>query len=440
MRRAIREHLRDFVAIAGLIVLGVATTAAILVQQGATLPSWVPLVGSDRFELRGEFTSAQAVTPGQGQTVNIAGIRVGDISNVDLEGGAAIVTMEIDEKYAPLIHPDASLLLRPRTGLQDMTVEVDPGTGRGQIEEGATVPLAQTQPNVQPDQVLASLDGDTREYLQLLLSAGAKGIGGHAADLSSGLRRLEPTARDLARIGGALAERRQSLRRVITNFRALSEELGNRDTQLAEFVGSSDSVMSSLARQQQSIPSALAELPGTLGSTRQALASSDRLAKTLGPASRDLIPAADALGPALRSTRPFLRQTVAPIRDQIRPFSHRVQPPVKHLAQGAAPLGETTQGLASSFGDLNPLLNALAFNPVGNDEGYLFWLTWLNHDTNSLFFTQDADGPLRRGIVLQSCSTAQLAESVASLYPFLRTIQQITNVATSAEIAADGGC
>jgi phospholipid/cholesterol/gamma-HCH transport system substrate-binding protein len=198
--------------------------------------------------------------------------------------------------------------------------------------------------------------------------------------------------------------------------------------------------MSSLAREQQSIRDALAELPGTLRQTRGALESGDGLARTLGPASRDLIPAAHALAPALRRTRPFLRQTVAPIRDQIRPFSHRVQPPVKHLAQGAEPLGKSTQNLAGAFGDLNPLLNALAFNPVGDDEGYLFWLTWLNHDTNGLFFTQDADGPLRRGIVLQSCSTAQLAESVASLYPFLRTVQQITNVATSAEIAADGGC
>jgi phospholipid/cholesterol/gamma-HCH transport system substrate-binding protein len=440
VRRAIREHLRDFIAMAVLLVLALVTGAVILVQQQATLPSWVPVIGSDRFELKAELTSAQAVTPGQGQTVNIAGIKVGSISEVELSGGAAVVTMQIENEYAPLIYRDASLLLRPRTGLQDMTLELDPGSGRRQIAEGSTVALAGTQPNVQPDEILATLDGDTRAYLQLLLNAGAEGLGGRGEELSEGLRRFEPTARDLARIGGALAVRRQNLERVVTNFRVLSEELGRRDTQLAGFIDSSSSVLGSFARQEASIRSTLRELPGALRETQGALASGDRLALTLGPAARRLIPAARALEPALRETRPFFRETLAPIREQIRPFARAAQTPLKHVKQGAGPLGETTKGLAGGFGDLNRLLNALAYNPPGAEEGFLFWAGWLNHDTNAVFFTQDAGGPLRHGMVLQSCQTAQLAEGVALSYPFLRTLQQLSNVPTQAEITANGGC
>ena len=85
--------------------------------------------------------------------------------------------MQVDHKYAALIHPDASLLLRPRTGLQDMTIEVDPGTDGEPVEEGSTLPLASSQPNVQPDQIFASLDGDTRSFLQLLLQAAGEGLG-----------------------------------------------------------------------------------------------------------------------------------------------------------------------------------------------------------------------------------------------------------------------
>jgi phospholipid/cholesterol/gamma-HCH transport system substrate-binding protein len=441
MTKAIRDHLRDFVAIAVLFVLGVVTTGLILAQQSATLPSWVPILGSDRFELKADLSTAQAVTPGQGQTVNIAGIKVGSIARVDLEHGNAVVTMEIDNRYAELIHRNASVLLRPRTGLQDMTLEVDPGTTGPQIEEGATVPLADTQPNVQPDQILATLDGDTQAFLQLLLQGGAKGLGGHGRELSSGLRRFEPTARSLARIGGALAKRRQNLKRVITNFRLLGQELGRRDTQLAGFVRSSNDVLGSFARQQAALRASLQELPGALRETHGALRSGNALAVQLGPASRNLIPAARALGPALRETRPFFRRTLAPIRDQIRPFARQVQGPVRHIAQGAPALAKTTKGLASGFGDLNRLFNALAYNPPGSaDEGYLFWASWLNHDTNGVFFTQDAGGPLRHGIVIQSCSTAGLAESVAAGYPFLRTLQQLTNVVTQAQITANGGC
>jgi len=435
VRRAVREHLRDFVAIGVLALLALITTGVILAQQSANLPSWVPFLGHDRFELKAQLSSAQAVTPGQGQTVTISGINVGQVSGVTLDQGRAVVTMQIDNKYAPLIHPNASLLLRPRTGLQDMTLEVDPGTGSQEINEGATVPLANTQSNVEPDQVLASLDGDTRAYLQLLLQAAGKGLGGHGRQLSAGLKRFEPTARDLARIGGALAKRRHNLERVITNFGLLSEALGRSDTQLAGFVQSSNDVLGSFANQEAAIKATLRELPGTLRTTRGALASSDRLSRQLGPASRRLIPAAQALGPALQQTRPLFRDTVGPIRTQIRPFARAVQEPLRHVRQGAGPLGRTQQGLAGSFTNLNLLFNALAYNPPGAQEGYLFWASWLNHDTNAMFFNQDAGGPLQHGQVLLSCNTAFLADIAASADPFLKTLQQLTNTPTRDEIA-----
>jgi phospholipid/cholesterol/gamma-HCH transport system substrate-binding protein len=441
VRRAIREHLRDFVAIGVLLVLALVTTGVILASQTTILPSWIPLLGEERFELKAEFSSAQAVTPGQGQTVTIAGINVGQVSGSELESGRAIVTMQIDNKYAPLIHPDASLLLRPRTGLQDMTIEVDPGTSGQEVEEGSTLPLASSQPNVQPDQIFASLDGDTRSFLQLLLQGAAKGLGGNGPKLAAGLKRFEPFARDLARINGALATRRENIKRVITNFGLLSRELGDRDTRLAEFVRSSNDVLGSFARQEASIRATLRELPGTLSEMRGALASGDRFALELGPASRRLIPAARALGPALRETRPLFRNTVGPIRNQIRPFARALQKPLLHAKQAAKPLAKSTTGLTRSFDELNRFFNALAYNPPGSaQEGYLFWLSWLNHDTNALFFTQDAGGPLRHGLVLLNCVTSSSADFAASADADLRTLQQVSGVPTNQEIIDAGGC
>ena len=442
MSRAIREHLRDFVAILILIVLAVVTTGIILVQQSANFPSWLPVLGSDHFELKAEFTTAQAVTPGQGQTVTIAGINVGSVDGVTLDSGRAVVTMGVEKKYAPLIHPDATLLLRPRTGLQDMTIEVDTGTEGGEVKEGSTIPLAQTQPNVQPDQILASLDADTRSYLQLLLQAAGEGLRGeNGPKLAAALKRFSPTARDLAKIGGALAERRHNIRRVITNFGRVSQELGHRDTQLAGFVRSSNDVLGSFARQQASLRATLEELPGTLQTTRGALASSNRLSLELGPASRALLPAAHALGPALRQTRPLFRDTVGPIQHQIRPFARASQKPLKHIGQAAKPLDKTTKGLTKSFGELNRLFNALAYNPSGAaQEGYLFWLGWLNHDTNAVFFTQDAGGPLRHGLVVLDCSTANAAYGIGFQDKMLKTLQQTSGVPTVDQIDAAGGC
>jgi phospholipid/cholesterol/gamma-HCH transport system substrate-binding protein len=438
MRRAIREHLRDFVAIFVLVVLALVTTGVILASQTTLLPGWIPGIGDDKFELKAEFSSAQAVTPGQGQTVTIAGINVGQVSGSELESGRAIVTMQVDHKYAELIHPDASLLLRPRTGLQDMTIQVDPGTRGEPVEEGTTLPLASSQPNVQPDQIFASLDGDTRSFLQLLLQAASEGLDDRGRKLAAGLKRFEPFARDLARINGALEKRRQNIRRSITNFGLLSRELGHRDTRLAEFVTSSNDALGAFARQEASLRGLLQELPGALSETRRALESGDRFAKVLGPGSRRMIPAAQALGPALEQVRPLFRNTVGPIRNQIRPFARDVQRPLRQVKLLAKPLAKTSTGLARSFEELNRFFNALAYNPPGSaDEGYLFWASWLNHNTNALFFTQDAGGPLRHGMVLLSCQAATAADLVVPFDMDLATLAQLSRVPTTAEINAN---
>ncbi|HSI79703.1 MAG TPA: MlaD family protein [Solirubrobacterales bacterium] len=437
--RAVREHLRDFLALVALVIAGLATTGVVLSQQQYPYPDWIPFLGDDTFELRGEISTAQAVTPGQGQTVNIAGIRVGDVTGVNLEGGSAVVTMKIEERYAPLIRDDATMLLRPRTGLQDMTVEIDVGEGATAIEEGSTVPLAQTRANVMPDQILAALDADTQNYLVLLLGGGAEGLGGRGEQLSAGLRRFEPFARDVARINGRLAKRRESIRRAITSFREVSEELGAADTRLADFVVSSNDVMAAFARQEASLREAFQELPSTLAATRGALASSERLAVELGPASQALIPAAREFAPAQRSLQSFMRETLEPIAEQIRPFTRRTQPVIRHTRQAAEPLAGTTRGLASSFGDLGRLFNSLAYDPPGPQQSYLFSIAWLNHNTNNIFLAQDAHGPIRRGVVLQNTFTALIAESFADAVgpggelqrPVLKTLQQLTNVPRS---------
>jgi phospholipid/cholesterol/gamma-HCH transport system substrate-binding protein len=437
VRRAIREHLRDFLAIIGLVVAGVVTTFVILGNQASALPSWLPILGEERFELQGEFTSAQAVTPGQGQAVVIAGIKVGDITKVDLVDGHAQVTMEIDNDKASLIKDDASLLLRPKTGLNDMVIEVDPGVGTESVEEGDAIPLASTQPNVNPDEVLASLDADTQAFLKLLLASGAEALDpelGRGRKLSNALRQLEPFARDISRLSGGLAQRRESISRSIHNFKLLTEELGNHDADVTAFVDASNAVLQRFANQEAAIRESLQELPSTLKQTNGALVSANALALETKPALRDSLPGARALKPALQAAQPFLQQTAAPIRDQIRPFTTQVFAPVKHLRQATEGLANTVPPLKTAFTNLNQGLNALAFNPSGTNESFLFYLPWLNHNVNNLFLLQDAHGPLRRGIVLQTCETAKFAEGVAGIRPFFKTILQTTNVVRGSQV------
>jgi phospholipid/cholesterol/gamma-HCH transport system substrate-binding protein len=269
----------------------------------------------------------------------------------------------------------------------------------------------------------------------LLLNAGGEGLGHQGRQLSATLRRFDPLSRDLAKIGGALAVRRHNIARSIHNFRLVLEELGRNDTELAQFVDSSNAVLGTFADQEASIRQALQELPPTLRTAQVNLARSDRFSRVLRPAALALIPSSQALKPALEASQRLFRDTLSPIRDQIRPFTRQIRPTVRHLTQAAEPLNKTSAGLRKSFTNLNVLLNELAYNPPGETkEGFLFYLAWLNHAFNSIYLTQDAEGPLRRGLLLFSCGTVRLAEFSAAANDLLKTELQATQVPTSAEI------
>ena len=435
MRQAIGRYLKDFIAVIILAVVGLLTLFVILSQQASALPPWFPILGEDRFELKAQLETAQAVTPGQGQTVNMAGVKIGDITSVELVDGVAELTMQVDNEDAKLIHPDASILMRPRTGLQDMTVELDGGTGTESVPEGTTIALASTKPNVNLDQILASLDGDTQAYLRLLLAGGAEGLGdGRDKELSAVLRRLEPTTRDLAKVNGAIAKRRANLRRVITNFGKISERLAANDVQLADFVDSQNAVLSAFADQEQNIRATLRGLPGALTETRKALDAGETLSDELEPALRRLLPAARAFDPALEALQPFFSSTTGPIRDQIRPFTGEVKGVVKDVRQASGPLASSAKDLKGTFTELTSLLNGLAYDPPGSSESYLFYLSWLNHNSNSILLTEDSGGPIVRSIAMYSCQVSQLADNALLDKPGLATARILTRLPETSEI------
>lgn len=441
MKRAIEKHLRDFVSLFLIALVAVAVAGYILSQVRFNPPAWVPLFGKDFYHLKVELETAQAVVPGQGQTVNIAGVKVGDVSTVRLEDGRAVVSVNMQKKYAP-VYRDAHVLLRPKTGLKDMYLSLDPGTkAAGTLPDGGVVPASNTLPDVNPDEVLSVLDSDTRAYLQILLGAGGQAFTDKpgvkqsaAADLRETFKRFEPTNRDVEKLTGLLAERRDHIRRVVHNFRLITEELADTDGTLGKFVESANANFQAFANQDGNLRAALGLLPGTLTTTRDTLRKADTLGKKLGTTSQALRPTARALGPALRDVRPFLRDTTPVIRDSLRPFTRIARPTVRDLRPTAHDLAAATPRLTRTFKVVNSLLNTFAYNPPGKEEGYLFWQSWLNHAGATVFGTQDAHGPIRRGLVLVSCDGLGVLDQIASANPQLKVLIDLLSTPQQSEI------
>jgi phospholipid/cholesterol/gamma-HCH transport system substrate-binding protein len=434
VKRAVVTYGKDVIALILIAILSLVVAAFILSNQRLTLPGWVPFVGKSFYTLNGEFSTAQAVTPGQGQTVNIAGVKVGEISKVELKDGVANVQMKLEPKYGT-VYPNATMLLRPKTGLKDMVVQLDPGTKAGgkPLKSGGTIPVSQTLPDVNLDEVLSAVDGDTRAYLQLLIQGGGKGLKGQGANLRRDFKRFDPTARDIAKITRLLQKRRANIRRSVHNFKELSTALAGKDKDLARLVDSSDAVFAALANQDSSLRQTIAELPGALNATRTGLTKVGTFARRLGPAAQALRPGARALAPTLRQLRPALVEGTPIIRDQIRPFARAALPTLQQLPSVAKNLNASTNDLVTSTKVVNYLLNELAYNPPGKgvtNEGYMFWLAWANHNANTVFANQDAQGTIRRGLLLASCGTIQVLSGLAAASPQIKNLLSQVGPAT----------
>jgi phospholipid/cholesterol/gamma-HCH transport system substrate-binding protein len=424
VKRAIGKHLGDFVALLVLFLIAIGVSGYIIANQDAR--PRIPFVESKAFKLKAEFSDAQAVTPGQGQSVRVAGVQVGKITEVKLEHGIAVVTMELDQKWKKKldVKADATALLRPRTGLKDMFIELDPGGEGRSLQNNDTIPVQNTAPDVDPDEILSALDTDTRQYLKLLINSAGKGLKGHGNDLNLTFKALAPTYRDLARVSSAIAERRVQLKRLIHNYGSLTNTLADSDGAIKRLINSSDAVFRAFASEDTNISLAVSKLPAALNQTRDTLAKVDEYGRIAGPALESLRAPFRQLDVANKAVLPFVKEAEPIVRTKIRPFVQVARPNITNLRPAAVNLAKATPDLVASFHELNRFFNMAAYNKGGaepvsgnaaqdrnRDEGYLFWLGWVAQNTTSLFNTSDAQGPLRRFVVFFNCTS--LREQVA---------------------------
>ena len=435
---AIRKRLGDFIAIVVLIAVASVVSVYILQQQRLR----IPFVDETPFVLNAEFSTAQAVIAGQGQTVRVAGVRIGDIGAVKLRDGRAVVRMDIDQRYKDLVRTDARALLRPKTGLKDMFIDLDPGSDAAPVaREKWTVPISATQPDVNPDEIFAMLDADTRDYLRLLISGLGKGLKGRGPDLRDVFRRFEPTHRDLARVNSAVATRRANLRRLVTSLNRLNGQLASNGDDLAELVDTSAAVFDAFASESGNVSGTVRELPTALAQTTDTLERVERFARVLRPAATRLRPAARALDPANRAVRPFAREAAPQLRRSIRPFVRESRPLLRDLRPASTELASAAPDLTETFEKANRFFNLIAHNPKGREgpgdrarqEGYLFWLAWVQHMGLQLFSNSDAHGTLRPLTVASPCNTVK---AIVEGNPELEFLQSLTPILTSSEACA----
>lgn len=375
---------KNVVAIGILLTLGLVAAGWILGNQRFTTP-W-----ADRFTLTAEFEAVPGVAPGNGQEVRVAGVIVGQITEANVgPTGKAQLVMDLEPDVE--IYRNARLVLRPKSPLNEMYVEVSPGAPPAErLRSGTTLPVTNTERPVMVDEVLASLDADARSALTALLRESDVALAKAPQDLSPGLDQLSTVSEHLRPVAVELEKRREHLARLVTAAGHIASAVGEDDERLTALAGNLDTTLASTARGREDLRATLAELPGLSTRLNDATREVTRLSAQLDPTLADIGAASDVLPQALRKLTSTAR-SLNRLLDAARPTLKVTRPVLGDLRPVSADLRVATPRLQHTTARLDPVTAQLV--------GYLPDLGAFMINTRSITSLRDANGGILRGML-----------------------------------------
>lgn len=232
-----RERNPVPIGAAGLLVIAILLVLAFNVQS-------LPLIGGGD-SYRAAFTEAGGLI--KGDDVRIAGVKVGKVESVDLDGDHVRVDFRITEPVA--FGPQTGASVRMKTLLGQKYLSLEP-SGTGQMKEGTEIPLERTLSsydivNAFTDLATTSERIDT-DHLATALSTLAsefKDSPPHVKAALSGLTRLSRT----------IASRDGELKRLLASANSVSGTVAQRNKALETLIKDADLLMVELNARRDAI-------------------------------------------------------------------------------------------------------------------------------------------------------------------------------------------
>lgn len=334
--------------IAAVVVLALIAGGWVLGNQRFT-PPW-----ADRFHLSAEFEAVPGIAPGNGQEVRIAGVLAGQITDARVDdAGQAVLDMELERGFR--IYDNATLVLRPKSPLNEMYVSIDPGGAPGrELKDGATVPVTNTRRPIQVDEVLSSLDDDARSALAALLVESDAALANAPEDLPEGLQRTADFAEAAQPVTKALDERREHIRNLVTQVALIAEATGEDDERLRELAQSLATTLDAMSDESGSVDATLRELPEFTRALDSSTTSVKALTEELNPTLKDLQAASDTLPKALTGLNETAEELDSTLL-KLRPVVRRAKPVVADLRPVMSGYRTSLPTLERATGRLDPV-------------------------------------------------------------------------------------
>ncbi len=361
-------------------VIGLAVAIVFTLGFYLAFTKHIPFTGRG-YELHATFENATTLKPQS--PVRIAGVNVGKVTSVSpAKGNMAEATFTISDAGLP-IHRDATITIRPRLFLEgNFFLDLQPGSPSApDMSSGSTIPVTQTATAVGLDQVLTSLQKDSRDSLQRALAGYGKALNQKptaAQDATqdpdvqglTGAEAINETFRYGGKAGrttaivnqALLGEHPHDLSNLIRGQRDVFKKLASTDGALPDLITNFNTTAGALASESTNLSASIRELAPTLEEARpslqhlnEALPPLRRLAIELEPGVRQLPATIKAGSPWLVQTRKLLRQ------DELGGTAEL-------LASAAPPLARTTHASLALFPQIGLTSRCVSHNlvPLGD--------------------------------------------------------------------------
>jgi phospholipid/cholesterol/gamma-HCH transport system substrate-binding protein len=346
MRRVAGSRITAFQA--GLIAL-------VVILIGTFLAFTKDIPFTKPFELRATFENSPPIQ--KNQAVRIAGVDVGKVSKVEPVGGdspAVVVTMKLEDDALP-IHKDATVKVRPRIFFEgNLFFDIRPGSPSSpELEDGDTIPASQTSAPVQLDQVLGTLQADTRKNLQKLL-AGYGGalnnkpqpgedddqvdeVKGKTAGqaLNQTLVYSPEALRGAAIVNQSLlGSDLHDLSKLVAGQQKIFAALDTHEGSLKDLITNFNTTMGALAAEQDNLRETVRLLPGLLEAANPALDELNAAFPSTRAWALEMIPGVRETPATIKAAFPWITQTRALLRPaELQGLVEELQPAVSEFAQ-----------------------------------------------------------------------------------------------------------
>lgn len=288
------------VAIVGLVVMALGIVVALNADN-------LPIVGAGT-TYSADFTEAAGLK--DGDEVRIAGVKVGKVTGVGLDGPQVKVSFKVKDAW---LGDKTEATIKIKTLLGQKYLSLDP-LGDKTLNPGITIPKERT---VAPYDVLDAFRDLSTTVNQIDTQQLSKSFETLSQTLSGTPDEVKSALSGLSRLSDTIAKRDDQLSQLLANTRQISQTLADRDAELTKLLSDGNQLLSEISNREKAI-SAL--LSGSRELSRQLQGLVNDNDAQLGPVLTSL----DQLTGMLQRNQDSLAEGIKRFAPYLRVFTNAV--------------------------------------------------------------------------------------------------------------------